>query len=129
MTERTWTCNRVEQSVQCGHVNARRYQKCQACGKKRPPSIGRKSAHFEALEISYEAYIKLNGGEFCGICKRGPSADRRLDRDHEHYKQSPGYGQPRGLLCPNCNRKLWPGIDSKWAAALLEYLLKAEARY
>lgn len=129
MSERTWTCTRYFAGVKCGHVNARKYQKCRACGKQRPPHIGRKAAHHKALERSYEEFIEINGGEFCGVCGYIPEeGGRRLDRDHEHSRKSPGYGEPRGLLCPNCNRNVWTGVDSKWALKLFLYLGRFENR-
>jgi hypothetical protein len=72
------------------------------------------------LDISYEEYVEINGGEFCGICGRPPSAKRRLDRDHSHED-----GRPRGLLCARCNRHLahWLTVeDAKWLRDALKYL-------
>jgi hypothetical protein len=117
----TWTCTKVEGGVKCGHANPRAAKKCQSCGKLRPPV--KRAAHQMALQMPYEYYVEINGGEFCGICKRPPSARRRLDRDHDHRT-----AKPRGLLCPTCNRNLWTGFDAKWAMAALEYLEKAEKR-
>jgi hypothetical protein len=55
----------------------------------------------KALEIPYEEYVILNGGENCGICGKKPGSRRRLDRDHCHKT-----GRPRGLLCPRHNQGL-----------------------
>jgi len=76
-----------------------------------------------ALETSYEDFIVLNGGEHCGICGRGPSARRRLDRDHDHTT-----GEPRGLLCARCNRALPSWITWKWLGQAADYLAKHKAR-
>jgi hypothetical protein len=70
-----------------------------------------------ALELSYEDYIKLNGGEHCAICKRKPSKNRKLDRDHDHHTHL-----PRGLLCNRCNRALPNWCDANWLRNAARYL-------
>jgi hypothetical protein len=77
-----------------------------------------------ALDISYEDYIELNGGERCGICGRGRSPERRLQRDHDHR----GEGLARGLLCFACNRWLRGFMTIEWMRAAIAYLERAEAR-
>ena len=97
MTARSWKCRKAS----CLHLNPPRTRKCQKCGKARP---GRRvPEHRRVLsELSYEDFIKINGGEFCGICGRVPAKDgRRLDRDHDHAS-----GRARGLLCHAHNRVL-----------------------
>jgi hypothetical protein len=69
-----------------------------------------------ALELTYEQYVELNGGEHCAICKRGRGS-RRLDRDHDHKT-----GRPRGLLCARCNRGLPNWITPEWLLAAAAYL-------
>ena len=69
-----------------------------------------------ALEMSYQDYVEIQGGEFCGICRRGPK-NRKLDRDHDHAT-----GRPRGLLCARCNRALPNFVDVEWLRGALEYL-------
>lgn len=59
----------------------------------------------QALELPYETFVKLNGGEYCGVCGVKPSG-KRLDRDHDHAT-----GSPRGLLCRRCNRLLTRRIE------------------
>lgn len=111
----TWTCRG------CKTRNTGRTQKC-ACGRKRPPR--RKPSHMAALELPYEAYIELNGGEFCAICGCGRPARRRLDRDHDHRT-----GAPRGLLCHRHNRLLakdWTPELLRAAADYLERSVRAE---
>lgn len=70
-----------------------------------------------ALDIDYQEYVAINGGERCGICGTGPSDDRRLDRDHDHKT-----GLPRGLLCWACNRQLRTWATVEWLLAAAAYL-------
>lgn len=75
----------------------------------------------KALDIPYEEYVRINGGEHCGICgkKRKPGG-RRLNRDHDHKT-----AKPRGLLCggrAGCNRKLGWVDDVEWLSAAAKYL-------
>jgi hypothetical protein len=76
-----------------------------------------------ALDLSYEAYVELNGGEHCGICGRPPAPARRHDRDHDHAT-----GLPRGLLCPVCNQRLARRVTEDWLAAAVAYLKRARDR-
>jgi hypothetical protein len=76
-----------------------------------------------ALDLTYEQYIEINGGEFCGICGKVPSG-RRLDRDHEHS----GAGRARGLLCWSCNRQLRTWATVEWLRSAADYLERAEAK-
>jgi hypothetical protein len=73
-----------------------------------------------ALEASYEEYVELNGGEFCGICGRKPSGSRRLDRDHDHSRADVNIG--RGLLCNRCNRGLPAWVTVEWLERATGYL-------
>jgi hypothetical protein len=68
-------------------------------------------------EMSYEDFIALNGGEFCGICGRLPSERRRLDRDHDHIT-----GRARGLLCHRCNRHMKAWVTCDWLLKAASYL-------
>jgi hypothetical protein len=70
-----------------------------------------------ALALDYEEFIRLNGGDFCAICEREPSAVRRLDRDHCHAT-----GKPRGLLCARCNRALPRWMTAEWLRKAAEYV-------
>jgi hypothetical protein len=119
MAARTWKCQRVAAGVKCGASNQGRARKCAACGKPRPAR--RKPAHMAALDLGYDGYLALNGGEHCGICKRTrdqlANPARRLDRDHDHLT-----GRPRGLLCRECNRKLRSWLTREWLMAALAYL-------
>jgi hypothetical protein len=74
-----------------------------------------------ALQTDYQAFVKLTGGEFCAICGRGPSARRRLDRDHSHAS-----GLPRGLLCSRCNRAIPNWMTPEWLRAAADYLDRAK---
>jgi ribosomal protein L37E len=115
VTPRVWTCRRRSGGVACGHVNPARKRNCEACGLPRPAR--RRPKHLAALDIDYAAFIKLNGGEHCAICGRGPTAARRLDRDHDHRT-----GEPRGLLCHSCNRFLPHFSTPDWLRAAADYL-------
>lgn len=81
----------------------------------------------KALDVSYEDYIILNGGEHCAICGKTraqmPNPARRLDRDHDHRT-----GRPRGLLCRDCNRKLAHRYTEAWMWAAIAYLRRAKDR-
>jgi hypothetical protein len=116
-TKPPWTCKKCFKQ----HAN-RRLRICPTCKAKRPAK--RRAAHMKALDIPYEDYVKLNGGEFCGICGKKPSAHRRLDRDHDHKT-----GKPRGLLCGGnygCNKRLGRVDDKKWLESALLYLRRSE---
>lgn len=119
-TTRYWTCQRVSAGEKCRARNPRRNKKCTSCGKQRPAV--KRPAHMAALDLAYEGFVELNGGELCGICGRGPSARRRLDRDHDHKT-----GKARGLLCHNCNRALKARLDVTWLRAAAAYIERADA--
>jgi hypothetical protein len=108
----TWRCRA------CLSVNEPRTRKCGACAKARPKK--RKPAHLKALDLPYETYVELNGGETCGICG-AVAKTRKLHRDHEHK----GSGKPRGLLCFPCNAALRPYMDLAWIEAAARYLRRA----
>lgn len=97
-----------------------RRRTCPECGSARKQRA--KPKHLAALELPYEHYIAINGGEHCAVCGAGPSDTRRLDRDHDHQT-----GGPRGLLCHRHNRMLSPRMG--WTAETLrtaaDYLEKA----
>lgn len=81
----------------------------------------------KALDLPYEYFVELNGGEHCGICGALPSPHRRLDRDHVHT----GDGIPRGVLCRACNRVLnqhryGVAITAEWLRAAATYLERTE---
>jgi RNA polymerase subunit RPABC4/transcription elongation factor Spt4 len=111
---RGWTCQRVSDGVRCGWKNPTKYQVCRSCGKRKPPR--RRPAHLKALELPYEEYVALSGGvEACGICGAPPKS-KRLNRDHCHRT-----GEPRGVLCPICNKKL-ADLSAEWLGAALAYV-------
>jgi hypothetical protein len=56
-------------------------------------------------------------GERCGICGRGPTPGRRLNRDHDHHT-----GKLRGLACTRCNRNLGNWVTSEWLRKAADYL-------
>ena len=118
-SSRTWKCRRVTDGVKCGATNARRFQLCRRCGKRR--AARREPAHRAILnEMPYEQWVE-RFGETCGICGAGPLPNRRLDRDHDHVT-----GKPRGLLCRKDNRMLKRTLTSEWMTAALAYLRRAE---
>lgn len=112
---RYWTCRRQAKGVVCGARNPAVKQRCTGCGKPRPKRQA--PAHKAALDLPYETYVKLNGGDHCYLCERQPSAGRRLDRDHDHRT-----GQPRGLLCHRCNRALPSWTTPQWHRHAAVYL-------
>lgn len=114
---KTWTCRRQYGGVPCLHVNPSRNRVCSLCGKKKPAR--KRPAHMIALDLPYEAYVALNGGEECGICRKPPGT-RKLDRDHDHKT-----GKPRGLLCWACNRQLRTWATIEWLTAAAAYLERA----
>ncbi|MGH8525107.1 MAG: endonuclease domain-containing protein [Gammaproteobacteria bacterium] len=73
-----------------------------------------------ALDLTYEQYVEINGGEHCGICGKEPDG-RRLDRDHDHKT-----GRPRGLLCWACNRQLRTWATVEWLRSAAMYLERLE---
>lgn len=117
---RTWKCR----FKSCGAVNPSTKRKCAKCGrlklKKKVP------AHRKVLfELTYEDFIKINGGEFCWIHRAmglpDPPRSTRLHRDHDHRT-----GAPRGLLCYTCNRLLGPRHTADFIEAAAKYLRRAE---
>lgn len=116
-----WTCQKVSGGVKCGAQNPRRKRNCGVCGKPRAPR--RRPAHMRALDLPYETYAALNGGEWCGICGKEPTPMRKLDRDHDHKT-----GEPRGLLCWSCNRQLRTWATSEWLRSAADYLDRAQLR-
>lgn len=121
MPERTWTCKRVSGGIRCGHVNPRRKQLCEACGKRRPKS--KKPAHMAALDaMTYAEAVAIFGAR-CGVCGALPKPGKRLARDHEHV----GDGFVRGVLCFQCNRKLG-NKTLAWLRLAVAYMERAEAR-
>ena len=116
MMPRVWTCQRTTAGERCGHQNPARKRLCETCGKPKPTR--KRPAHMAALDLPYEHYIKVNGGNHCGICRAKPKPSRRLDRDHEHKAG----GKPRGLLCFRCNAALRDYMTLDWMRAAVAYL-------
>lgn len=102
----------------CLSMNEPRKRKCAACGRPRPKR--RRPAHLRALQLPYEYYVALNGGERCGICGAEPKPGRRHHRDHDHRT-----GEPRGIACFRCNSALRPYMTAAWLRAAADYLEKA----
>jgi hypothetical protein len=113
---RYWRCTRQETGIVCRQLNIAPKRNCVACGKPRPKR--RRPKHLDALKMSYEEYVILNGGERCGICGAPPKeGGRRLHRDHDHRT-----GQARGLLCFRCNAALRPYMDASWLERAYVYV-------
>jgi len=78
-----------------------------------------------ALDLPYEHYVVINGGEGCGVCGKLPaSGQNRNSRDHDHAT-----GEPRGLLCWHHNlglKRFHDSVDELKAA--IAYLERANAR-
>lgn len=118
---RVWRCRRVQAGEQCGTLNLRVKQRCTMCGGPRPKP--RQPAHRAVLtDMAYDAWVALFG-ESCGICRRKPTARRRLDRDHDHKT-----GEMRGLLCARCNQALPSWCNPAWLRAAADYLERAADR-
>ena len=64
----------------------------------------------------YQDLLDLQGGR-CALCETKPSANRRLDLDHDHKRMV-----IRGLLCHRCNRVLADWVTSDWLRRAVEYL-------
>lgn len=99
----------------CLTVNPPRKRLCGACGRRIPKK--RRAAHNRALDLTYDQYIALNGGEHCGICGK-PPGNKKLHRDHAHV----GQGIPRGLLCFRCNSGLRNYMTLDWLRRAVTYL-------
>lgn len=114
-----WTCRRRIDGQVCRTQNPNRKRKCEACGGAKPPK--RVPKHMAALELPYEYYVEINGGERCAICLR-PRTEvaKRFHRDHNHRT-----GRPRGLLCFPCNKRLAYDVTSEWLRAAADYLERA----
>jgi hypothetical protein len=117
---KTWRCQRQTGGKKCLHDNPSRLRKCQQCGKSRPPR--KRPDHMKALDLPYEHYIEINGGEHCGICGQPPKPGKRLHRDHDHKT-----GLGRGLLCFQCNRMLG-NKQARWLRLAAYYLERHEDR-
>lgn len=115
---RTWTCQRVSEGVRCGHVNPKRKHLCEVCRKRRPAT--KRPEHMKALDLPYEHYVELNGGNFCALCGIEPEEGKKLHRDHCHKT-----GKPRGLLCFPDNLQLKNGYGPEWHRAAADYLERA----
>jgi hypothetical protein len=116
MSAKQWTCPRRIGGLRCGGINPPRARKCHTCDKPRPPR--RRPKHMRALDVPYEEYVQINGGEFCFLCGKVPGKGRRLDRDHDHEAG----GTPRGLLCWKCNRALHRWMTPQWLRRAAYYL-------
>jgi hypothetical protein len=109
---RPWTCQK------CRRKHPSRVKQLCVCGARRPKT--RRPAHMKALDLPYETFVELNGGEHCGICGLPPLKTRRHDRDHDHLT-----GKPRGILCPTCNGFLTARIGRSSRALTPDFLRRS----
>jgi hypothetical protein len=116
----SWTCQRITSGEKCGSVNENRKRNCWHCGK--PRAKRKPPEHRAILSMPYEWWVD-KFGEQCGICGKGPSVGRRLDRDHDHKS-----GTARGLLCHRHNRGLDWFADLDELRRAVAYLEIAERR-
>jgi hypothetical protein len=83
-----------------------------------------------ALNASYEDYIEIQGGEYCGMCgitrAQTKNPQKKLQRDHVHTPN--GLGEARGLLCFPCNLHLGDWYTIGRVRSMLAYLERHEAR-
>jgi hypothetical protein len=126
---RKWACTRQTAGVKCNTMNEPGTRKCRICGKPRPPK--RKPQHMGALvRHDYDYFTEINGGEYCGICgitrAQTKNPEKRLMRDHAHT--TTGLGEPRGLLCFDCNWHLGTWYTPERVRAMLDYLERHETR-
>lgn len=117
---RMWTCKRRQAGVKCGYRNAAVKQRCGKCGGPRPER--KQPKHMAVLRsLTFEDFVEVNGGEFCGVCRKTQKASGgpiKLYRDHEHKN----LGTPRGLLCFTCNKRLDYLVTAEWCDAAAAYL-------
>jgi hypothetical protein len=79
--------------------------------------------------LTFSDFVAINlerhgVGEACGACGESSKSDGaplKLYRDHEHRN----LGNPRGLLCFRCNRKLEVSDTPEYLEALAGYLRRA----
>jgi hypothetical protein len=123
-----WFCTRQKGGVKCNTWNPIRKQTCHVCGKPKPAV--KKPKHMAALNESYEHYIEINGGEHCGICgitrAQTKNPQKKLMRDHAHTTGT--LGEPRGLLCFDCNWHLGNWYTTDRVEQMLVYLRRHDAR-
>jgi hypothetical protein len=124
-----WTCTRQKDGVKCNTLVPVAKKKCTVCDKPRPPKRTKK--HMTALKAhDYDYFIEITGGEHCGICgvtrAQTKNPEKRLMRDHAHT--TTGLGEPRGLLCFDCNWHLGNWYTPERVERMLAYLLAHERR-
>jgi hypothetical protein len=108
---RVWTC------AGCKARWPRTKQRC-TCGRKRPAA--RRAAHLKVLDELPYSWWTERYGEVCGICGRPPKDEKKLHRDHDHRT-----GEPRGLLCFQCNRGLPNYVTAEWLDRARAYVGRA----
>lgn len=82
---------------------------------------GKKHREFLAT-VDYDEALRRQKGH-CALCPRKPSANRRLDRDHDHKRMV-----FRGLLCHRCNRAIPSWAEPDWFRSVADYLEESISR-
>lgn len=124
MPPKFWTCP-------CGTRNERVKQRCANadCRRKRPKR--RVARHAVTLrDDSYESYRQVSAAihgvtdESCCVCGRPRHELMHHHRDHDHVT-----GQPRGIVCFQCNGLMPRLLTLDRARLVVAYLERCEAFY
>jgi hypothetical protein len=122
MSAKTWLCP-------CGTRNQRVKQKCagEGCNRRRPKR--RVAAHARTLrDDSYAVYVQVARDahgvtdESCCVCGRPRHESMRHHRDHDHVT-----GQPRGIVCFQCNQLMPRLLTLERARLVVAYLERVHA--
>jgi hypothetical protein len=122
MTAKTWLCP-------CGTRNERVKQKCtgEGCNRRRPKR--RVPRHAKTLrDDSYAVYVQVAQDvhgvtdESCCVCGRPRHESMKHHRDHDHVN-----GQPRGIVCFQCNQLMPRLLTLERARLVVAYLERVHA--
>lgn len=130
MARRYWTCRK------CGTRHERTTQVCRAaiadgeeCSGRRPKP--RVPKHARTLQDdSYQSYLQVASDihgvtdESCCVCGKPRHELMHHHRDHDHVS-----GQPRGVVCFQCNQLMPRLLTPERARLILSYLERCEAFY
>ncbi len=79
-----------------------------------------RAEHLGVTDDQYHQMLERQDGH-CALCPNRPKT-RRLHVDHDHKT-----GRVRGLLCHQCNRRLWPGATAAWLVKAALYVDREQA--